>query len=114
MVRQLSIFVAAALLPAVTFAQSAPSYQCTSGGSTRRVDVVRTGAAQVPCEVRYAKPTEAPGAAAQVIYNAASEAGYCEARAAEFVDKLRGLGWTCSTAASAAAAVRFERDAQVA
>lgn len=113
MIRQLSIFIAAAVLPAITFAQSAPSYQCTSGSNTRRVDVVRTGAGQVPCEVRYAKPSEAPGAAAQVIYNAASEAGYCEARAAEFVEKLRGLGWTCS-AATAATAVRFEHDAQIA
>jgi hypothetical protein len=112
MKRLLSIVLAIAL-PAVAIAQSAPSYQCTSGGTTRRVEVVRTGAGQVPCEVRYSKPTEAPGAAAQVIYNAANQAGYCESRAAEFVDKLRGLGWTCTGPAAAVNGVRFERDTQV-
>jgi hypothetical protein len=44
--------------------------------------------------VHYYKDTEMPGER-QVLWRAQSEEGYCEARAAEFVERLRGMGWTC-------------------
>ena len=47
----------------------------------------------VPCEVRYAKPTEGWGE--QVLWRAEHEAGYCEARFDDFVNKLEGFGWSC-------------------
>jgi len=48
----------------------------------------------VPCEVHYYKDTEVPGEG-QVLWRASNDAGYCEAKAAEFFEKLRGMGWTC-------------------
>ena len=33
----------------------------------------------------------------QVLWQAQNEIRYCETRAAAFVDKLRGWGWTCDT-----------------
>ena len=47
----------------------------------------------VPCEIHYSKPFEDMGN--QVLWRAEHEAGYCEARFDEFVDKLSGLGWSC-------------------
>ena len=32
----------------------------------------------------------------QVLWRAEHEAGYCQARFDEFVDKLRGFGWSCA------------------
>ena len=60
----------------------------------------------MPCEVRYAKPTE--GIGEQVLWRAEREAGYCEARFGEFVDKLRGFGWSCSVPAADAADDRVD------
>ena len=33
-----------------------------------------------------------------MLWRAEREAGYCEARFGEFVDKLRGFGWSCGEA----------------
>lgn len=85
----------AAALPLVAFAQSSDTYQCTMGGLTRRVEIGRTGTAPVPCEVLYFKDAEVPGER-QVLWSAANEAGYCEAQAQAFVQKLEGLGWECA------------------
>ena len=58
----------------------------------------------VPCEIGYSKQSE--GFDDQVLWRAEHEAGYCEARFDEFVDRLRGFGWSCeevdSDASSAA------------
>lgn len=63
---------------------------CTQGGMERKIEVVYLGADTVPCEVRYTKFGDT-----QVLWNAQAEEGYCEAKAAEFVEKLRGWGWEC-------------------
>jgi hypothetical protein len=47
----------------------------------------------------YHKDTEAPDAAPEELWNAQNEAGYCEARAAEFVAQLESWGWQCEQAA---------------
>ena len=80
----------------------AKSVTCTMASLERTVELrYETPGDAVPCEVRYAKPTE--GVGEQVLWRAEREAGYCEARFAEFVDKLRGFGWSCSAAPDDAA-----------
>ena len=69
--------------------------QCTLAGLTRSVEVVYANPpAQTPCEVIYAKPDE--GEIRTSLWNAQVEPGYCEVRAQGFVEKLEGLGWSCS------------------
>ena len=66
------------------------SYVCTQGGMERKIEVVYLGAGKLPCEVRYSKE-----GTTRVLWSAQAEEGYCEARAAEFVEKQRGWGWEC-------------------
>lgn len=81
----------------------AKSVTCTMASLERTVELRYDNPGDaVPCEVRYDKPTE--GVAEQVLWRAEREAGYCEARFGEFVDKLRGLGWSCGEAAGDALA----------
>lgn len=75
------------------FAQMAfanTTYVCTSGDMERRIEVVYLGTDTVPCEVRYTK-----NGTTEVLWSAQAEEGYCEAKAAEFVEKQRGWGWEC-------------------
>ena len=82
-------------------AQDAASFACQYGELSRRVEVhYATPGQTVPCEVRYFKDTEDPGNA-QTLWNAQAESGYCEARAGEFIEILRGWGWTCTAAGGA-------------
>lgn len=75
----------------------AKSVTCTMASLERTVELrYETPGDAVPCEVRYAKPTE--GIDEQVLWRAEREAGYCEARFGEFLDKLRGFGWSCGAA----------------
>jgi hypothetical protein len=91
----------AAALPLTALAQSSDTYQCTMGGLTRRVEVAHETSAPVPCEVRYHKDDETPGAP-QVLWSASNEAGYCESQAESFVTRLEGMGWQCGAAVSEA------------
>ena len=75
---------------------SANTSVCTNGGLTRSIEVVYSDPGQpVPCEVIYDKSAE--GGGTHSLWRAGSEAGYCEAQAAAFADRLRGLGWTCGS-----------------
>ena len=94
-----------ATLPVVAIAQNDTEYRCTLSGAVRRVEVVHLAPAPVPCEVRYHKDTEQPGAA-EVLWSARNEVGYCEARANEFVARLESLGWDCRNVADLPAATR--------
>lgn len=81
---------------------TAKSVTCTMASLERTVELrYETPGDAVPCEVRYAKPTE--GIGEQVLWRAEREAGYCEARFGEFVDKLTGFGWSCGVPAADAA-----------
>jgi hypothetical protein len=91
----------AAALPLTALAQSSDTYQCTMSGLTRRVEVAHETSAPVPCEVRYHKDDEAPGAP-QVLWSASNDAGYCESQAESFVTRLEGMGWQCGSAVSEA------------
>ncbi len=93
-----------ALLPVIA-AALAPDAQashgdrtvCSHGNQTRIIEVKYTGEGQIPCEVHYTKDT-----GSQVLWSAQTEGGYCEQKAAEFVEKQRGWGWECETTVAAA------------
>ena len=91
---ELIVLSSALALPLAALAQANDSYRCTMGGKVRRVEIFHDAGVAVPCEVHYYKDTEAPGEQ-QVLWRAVNEAGFCEARTAEFIDKLRGMGWNC-------------------
>ena len=75
---------------------SASSWTCQQGELTRQVVVFYPEApAQLPCEVFYAKPTE--NILPRALWKATNKQNYCEHKAAEFVDKLRSMGWNCSS-----------------
>ncbi len=66
---------------------------CKNGPMVRRVKVGIEG--QSSCKVSYLKETEEPGGAEKVLWNAQQEAGFCQAKAQGFVEKLKGMGWAC-------------------
>ncbi len=75
---------------------------CNNAGLTRSVEVVYSDPGYpVPCEVIYDKSGE--GAGQHSLWRAGNQAGYCEAQAAAFLDKLRDLGWSCEVAAASEA-----------
>jgi len=90
---QVIIGALAVVVPTLVAAQSNHSYSCTQGSLTRRVEVAYSGPADVPCEVRYVKDGES---SAQVLWRAATQGGYCEAQARDFVAKLQSMAWVCS------------------
>jgi len=73
---------------------SAASWTCEHNNLIREVSIESAGRDAVPCAVNYTKLTE--GVATQQLWSAENEAGYCEARAEEFVAKLESWGWGCS------------------
>ncbi len=83
----------AAAFSLTPLAASAESWSCRHDNDVREVHVQRLGSGAVPCEVVYKKLTE--GVEDQVLWNAQNQADYCEEKAAEFVGKLEGWGWTC-------------------
>ncbi len=95
--KKIAVSVVLCLAPAIVFAQDITNYECSVDELTRRVQILAEPGQAVPCEVHYYKVTENPGED-QVLWSAQNEAGYCEAKAAEFVERLRGLGWTCRDA----------------
>lgn len=69
---------------------------CTNGPDERVISVVYLDPGyQVPCEVHYQKE-----GVTKTLWSAQSEVGYCEERAAAFVEKQRGWGWDCKSAAA--------------
>lgn len=99
------IAVALGVLPIITasvsaYAQDSQVYRCSLGDLQRRVETHHESGVTVPCEVHYYKDTEVPGER-QVLWSASSEEGFCESKAAEFVEQLRGWGWDCSAATGA-------------
>jgi len=69
------------------------THVCLYEGAERKISVVYDIPGQaVPCSVTYEK-----GAGIETLWQAENEAGYCEAKAAEFVEKQRGWGWDCAS-----------------
>jgi len=99
--RKLSTIIAALLLaPLTALPQDTGGYVCTYGEMTRRVVIMTEPGVAVPCEVHYYKDTEAPGET-EVLWSAENDAGYCQRKAEEFVQKLDGWGWSCSSGGGA-------------
>lgn len=70
-------------------------YRCELQGMTRRVEInYEVPDSTVPCSVSYYKDTEVPGEV-NTLWTANNVEGYCEEKAAAFVDKLGTWGWTC-------------------
>lgn len=70
-------------------------YHCELQGMTRRVEInYEVPDSTVPCSVSYYKDTEVPGEV-NTLWTANNVEGYCEERAAAFVDKLGSWGWSC-------------------
>lgn len=71
-------------------------YLCELQGLVRRVEVdYESTDASVPCSVNYFKDTEAPGEV-NTLWNATNIEGYCEEKAAGFIEKLKSWGWSCT------------------
>ncbi len=76
---------------------------CRSGELVRRV-IIEVGdlGTGLPCEVVYWKDSEAPGVR-RVLWNARSDAVFCETKAAGLVEKLNNSGWECEASGETAA-----------
>ena len=64
---------------------------CQLGDAVRVIQVVYPEGGELPCEVHYQRDGEK-----SVLWSARNEAGYCEKKAAEFVEKQRNWGWQCT------------------
>lgn len=85
------IFLTLSLLSLPLIASAEEAVRCSLAGAERTISIHRSGEASVPCEVRYQKGE----GSSIVLWEAHNEVGYCEARAAEFVEQQRTWGWTC-------------------
>ena len=95
------LLVSLALLsPGLVFAQAVTSYECTFDGMQRRIVILTEPGVTVPCQVQYYKDTELPGEV-QTLWNAETDASYCDSKAAEFAAKLEGWGWNCAAGGQA-------------
>ncbi|TKB53674.1 hypothetical protein [Ferrimonas aestuarii] len=77
--------------PGLEGVERGSEYICTNGDKERRVQVIYPQGAPLPCEVHYIKATEN-----QVLWSANNEAGYCEAKAQAFSEKLKTMWWSCT------------------
>ena len=102
----LPAILAVGFVTSIANAAEKSQYQCRSGDVVRRV-IIEVGdlATSLPCEVVYFKDTEAPGVR-RVLWNARSDAAFCDAKAAGLVDKLATSGWQCDASGQAASAAQ--------
>jgi hypothetical protein len=82
------------MISVVSATAAANPIECHQGELTRSIEIVYADPGEaVPCEVIYSKPAQGT---IEMLWQAMNEAGYCEARVAEFISKLENLGWQCS------------------
>lgn len=76
-------------------ATKSPDYTCSMDNAKRTVRVTyEKEGSKVPCKVNYLR--DAATGEEKILYNAATEEGYCEKKAGEFVEKLKSSGWSCT------------------
>ena len=93
-------FVSVFLLHSQSSLAAGDTYVCLYGNNERTIKVVYGSPDnKLPCEVVYEKAS-----GSQVLWNAQNVEGYCETKAAEFIDKQKGWGWDCAKMDSVAAA----------
>lgn len=63
---------------------------CTRGEEFRAVEINYLTREKVPCEVNYTR-----NSVDRILWKAQYNEGYCEEKAAKFVNKLRDSGWSC-------------------
>ena len=63
---------------------------CTNEDELRAIEIIYTTQNSVPCKVNYTKHSKN-----QILWQAQYSEGYCEEKAAAFVDDLRKWGWNC-------------------
>jgi hypothetical protein len=74
-------------------------YACQHNDLERIIKVsYENSDSQTPCKVVYKKDS-----GTQILWSSENDAGYCEAKAASFVEKQRGWGWNCTKLAATAA-----------
>ena len=78
---------------------------CKHGDKERKIEIVYSEGTTTPCEVQYTKDL-----GAEVLWSAANTEGYCEEKAADFIAKQEGWGWTCTTEMPAAEAPVVEEE----
>jgi hypothetical protein len=76
---------------------------CSHGNQTRVIEVVYTTEDNTPCEVRYSKEE-----GAQTLWSADNLAGFCEEKAAAFIEKQQGWGWSCEASVNTATSDEVE------
>ena len=83
------LVLALSMFASVCFADE--TYVCTYGQQERVISVLyQDQEMKVPCEVRYEKD-----GTTTTLWTAENEAGYCEQKAQDFVQKQREWGWIC-------------------
>ena len=87
----LTAVLAALVLPTAVLAES---WICEHGNLIREITVERTTSEPAPCSVTYNK--EAEGQGSNVLWTAQFDGAYCDARANDLAEKLRGFGWSCT------------------
>jgi len=90
--KKAAVFAAAVTFFASSAATANETYICKHDTQIRQIQVVyASDSAKVPCEVTYDK-----GQGAVSKWQAQNQEGYCEEKAAEFVEKQKGWGWECA------------------
>ena len=81
--------------PATPLSQGA-RYSCINGGAVRRIEIeYESMDSTLPCSVNYYKDNESPGHNV-TLWRAEKSEGFCESKAAGFVEKLRAMNWECT------------------
>ena len=75
-------------------AVNAESWICEQGTLIREINVERATANPAPCSVKYDKQAE--GLGTSVLWTAAADGAYCDAKANGLAEKLTGFGWSCT------------------
>ena len=88
---RLTIILAVLTLPT---AVNAESWICEHGTLVREINVERATVNPVPCSVVYDKQGE--GLGTSVLWTAAADGAYCDAKANGLAEKLNALGWSCT------------------
>ena len=74
------------------------TYICTQAGQERIITILyHDQEAKIPCEVQYQKD-----GVTETLWTAQNVVGYCEEKSAAFLEKQRGWGWSCESAAAKA------------
>lgn len=74
-------------------------FQCSKDAEVRTLSVHYDSDAETPCAVHYTKR-----GSEQLLWSAKTQIGYCEAKAASFIEQLVTKGWHCQRRSGAAPA----------